>query len=281
MDIPTNKIVITNKSSKVFNFKEIAIYKDLLFLFVKRDFIATYKQTVLGPIWFVIQPLMSTIIFTVIFGNVAGLSTDGTPKILFYLAGLTCWNYFAECLTKTSNTFIENKNIFGKVYFPRIIVPLSIIISSILKFGVQLLLFSATLIIYLIYEPQSVNPSWLIIIVPFLIALIGLMGLGFGLIVTSLTTKYRDLKFLLLFGVQLWMYATPIIYPLSSLNGILRKVVLLNPMTSIVEIFKNIFLGTGEINIFLIGYSIGITVVILFLGIFIFNKTERNFMDTV
>ena len=132
MDIPTNKIVITNKSSKVFNFKEIAIYKDLLFLFVKRDFIATYKQTVLGPIWFVIQPLMSTIIFTVIFGNVAGLSTDGTPKILFYLAGLTCWNYFAECLTKTSNTFIENKNIFGKVYFPRIIVPLSIIISSIL-----------------------------------------------------------------------------------------------------------------------------------------------------
>ena len=257
------------------------MYKDLLFLFVKRDFISVYKQTILGPIWFFIQPVFTTIIFTVIFGKFAGLSTEGTPQILFYLSGITCWNYFAECLTKTSTTFVDNQNIFGKVYFPRLISPLSIVLSNLLKFGVQFSLFLMVYFYYLFKEDTVLNPNLLILMFPFLIILMGLLGLGLGMIISSLTTKYRDLRFLIQFGIQLWMYVTPIIYPLSSLNGKLKTVAILNPMTSIIETFKYSFVGNGSFSWAYLTYTSVITIFILFAGILIFNKTEQNFMDSI
>ena len=261
------------------NIKEIWKFRDLLFLFVKRDFISIYKQTILGPLWFFIQPILTTIIFTIVFGKIAGISTDKVPPILFYLAGITCWNYFAECLTKTSNTFIENQNIFGKVYFPRLILPISIVFSSLIKFGIQFLLF---LVIYFYYlHNDSVNPNIYLLLFPLLIIFSGILSLGFGIIITSLTTKYRDLRFLIQFGIQLWMYATPIIYPLSTLDGKLKTIALINPMTSIIETFKYGFLGHGTFNWYYLTYSLIFTIVIIFVGILIFNKTEQNFMDTV
>lgn len=261
------------------NIKEIWKFRDLLFLFVKRDFISIYKQTILGPLWFFIQPILTTIIFTIVFGRIAGISTDGIPPILFYLAGITCWNYFSECLTKTSNTFIENQNIFGKVYFPRLIMPISIVFSSLIKFGIQFLLF---LVIYFYYlYNDSVSPNIYLLLFPLLIIFSGILSLGFGIIITSLTTKYRDLRFLIQFGIQLWMYATPIIYPLSTLDGKLKTIALINPMTSIIETFKYGFLGHGTFNWYYLTYSLIFTIITIFIGILIFNKTEQNFMDTV
>lgn len=261
------------------NTKEIWKFSDLLFLFVKRDFISIYKQTILGPLWFFIQPILTTIIFTIVFGRIAGISTDGVPPILFYIAGITCWNYFAECLTKTSNTFIENQNIFGKVYFPRLIMPISIVFSSLIKFGIQFLLF---LVIYFYYlYNDSVSPNIYLLLFPLLIIFSGILSLGFGIIITSLTTKYRDLRFLIQFGIQLWMYATPIIYPLSTLEGKLKTIALINPMTSFIETFKYGFLGHGTFNWYYIAYSLIFTIIILIVGLFIFSKTEQNFMDTV
>lgn len=262
------------------NLKEIFQFKDLLFLFVKRDFISVYKQTILGPLWFFIQPILTTIIFTFVFGRFAGLPTDGIPQILFYLAGITCWNYFAECLTKNSSTFIDNQNIFGKVYFPRIISPLSIVVSSLIKFGIQFFLFLCIYIYYCL-TTDSIQPNFTLFLFPILILLMGFLSLGLGMIISSLTTKYKDLRFLIQFGVQLWMYITPIIFPLSSLKGKMKLLAILNPMTSIIETFKFSFLSAGTFNWLYLFYTSIITIIILFFGLLIFNKTEQNFMDTI
>ena len=260
--------------------KDIWQYRDLLVLFVRRDFVATYKQTILGPIWFIIQPLLTTIVFTIVFGNIAKLSTDGLPPMLFYLAGVTSWNYFAECLKKSADTFTANAGIFGKVYFPRIIVPLSITITNIITFGIQLTLFLGFLAYYL-FMGVPIAPNWYICTLPLLVLTMGFMGLGFGLYLTSMTTKYRDFKFLVAFGVQLLMYATPVIYPVSEVPEKYQWIILANPMTSIIETFRYAFLGAGNMSWSGLAYSVGFTLVLFISGLLLFNKTEKNFMDTV
>jgi len=226
------------------NLKDVWRYRDLLWLLVKRDFVSFYKQTILGPLWFFIQPLFTTIIFTFIFGNLAGLSTDGLPQPLFYMAGITAWNYFADCLTKTSTVFKDNANIFGKVYFPRLIMPLSIVVSNLVRFGVQMLLFFL-MMAYYAYTGGSFTPNAYVLLSPMLILLMALLGLGLGLVITALTTKYRDLAFLITFGVQLMMYGTTVIYPLSAAPAKYRALIELNPMTGIIEAFRYGFLGQG------------------------------------
>lgn len=255
-------------------------YRDLVMLFVRRDFVSTYKQTVLGPIWFFIQPLLTTITYVIIFGNVAKLSTDGMPQLLFYLAGITIWNYFAQTLTSTSTVFTTNAHIFGKVYFPRLTMPLSIVLSNLVRFGIQFALFLACWIYYLI-TTDVVNPNAYILLTPVLVALMGLLSLGLGMIFSSLTTKYRDLAMLLAFGVQLLMYATPVIYPLSSLSPKYRWLILANPVSSIVETFRYAFLGAGTFTWGMLGYSALITLLVLLTGTIIFNKVEKSFTDTV
>ena len=265
------------------NLKDVWRYRDLLWLLVKRDFVSFYKQTILGPLWFFIQPLFTTIIFTFIFGNLAGLSTDGLPQPLFYMAGITAWNYFADCLTKTSTVFRDNANIFGKVYFPRLIMPLSIVVSNLVRFGVQMLLFFVMIGYYLFLNEigSSFQPNSYILLFPVLVLLMALLGLGLGLIITALTTKYRDLAFLITFGVQLMMYATTVIYPLSASPAKYKWLIELNPMTGIIEAFRFGFLGQGEFTINTFGYSVVFTLISLVLGVIIFNKTEKTFVDTV
>jgi len=260
--------------------KEIFKYKDLLFLFVKRDFISIYKQTILGPLWFFIQPIITAITFTVIFGNLAKISTDGLPQILFYMCGITLWNYFADTLTKTADTFSSNVNIFGKVYFPRMIVPLSVVVSNLIKLGIQFLLFLCVWIYYLI-QTDLIHPNKMLMLIPYLIILIGFMALSFGIIISSLTTKYRDLKFLVTFGIQLMMYASPIVYPLSIVPEKYKWIIVANPVTSIIESFKYAFLGVGEFNWFYLGYSTLFTIVLFMIGLVIFHRVEKSFMDTV
>ena len=262
------------------NLKDVWCYRDLLVLFVKRDFISFYKQTILGPLWFFIQPLFTTIIFTFIFGNLAGISTDGLPQPLFYMAGITAWNYFADCLTKTSTVFKDNANIFGKVYFPRLIMPLSIVASNLVRFLVQLLLF-VIMIGYYALKGANFHITWAISLFPFLVLLMALLGLGLGLIITALTTKYRDLAFLITFGVQLMMYATTVIYPLSAAPIKYKHLIELNPMTGIIEAFRYGFLGQGELTVQSIGYSTLFTIISLIIGVVIFNKTEKTFVDTI
>jgi lipopolysaccharide transport system permease protein len=262
---------------------EVWAYRDLLWLLVRRDFVSFYKQTILGPLWFFIQPLFTTIIFTFIFGNLAGISTDGLPKPLFYMAGITAWNYFADCLTKTSTVFRDNAAIFGKVYFPRLIMPLSIVVSNLVRFGVQMILF---LIMFLYYYLSDANfqPSWAITLVPIVVILMALLGLGTGMIISAMTTKYRDLAFLVGFGVQLLMYATTVIYPLSTALEKYPKyawIIKYNPMTPIIETFRYGFLGEGSFSWGSLGYATGVTLALLVFGIVIFNKVERNFVDTV
>lgn len=259
---------------------EIIRYKDLLFLFVRRDFVALYKQTILGPLWFFIQPIITSLTFAVIFGNLAQISTDGLPQILFYMCGVTLWTYFSDTLTKTSDTFTANANIFGKVYFPRMIVPLSVVVSNLIKLGVQFLLFLILWIYYLI-SSDRIHPTNALLLVPVLIVLIGFLGLSFGIIISSLTTKYRDLKFLVVFGVQLMMYASPIVYPLSIVPEKYKWFILANPVTSIIETFKYAFLGVGEFNWMYLGYSFLFTLVLFVLGLIIFHRVEKSFMDTV
>jgi len=263
-----------------FHFKEVWKYRDLLMLFVRRDFVSVYKQTILGPLWYLLQALFTTITFTIIFGKVANLPTDGVPQPLFYMAGIVCWGYFSQCLTKTSNTFVANAGIFGKVYFPRMTVPVSTVISNLVGFGIQLLMFLGFLAYYY-FQGVPVKLNSALLLFPVLIILMAGMGLGFGIIISSLTTRYRDLQNLVGFGVQLLMYATPVIFPLSFFGGKLHTLMLLNPMTSVVETFKYAFLGSGSFNWFYIGYSAAFTLVILFIGIILFNRIERNFMDTV
>jgi lipopolysaccharide transport system permease protein len=255
-------------------------YRDLVMLFVRRDFVAQYKQTILGPLWFVIQPLLTTLTYTVIFGNLAQLSTDGLPKILFYLSGVTAWNYFADCLTKTSETFVANANIFGKVYFPRLAAPVSIVISNLIRFGIQLGLFLG-FYVYFLARGASIKPTMALWLMPVLILLMAALGLGTGIVVSSLTTRYRDLRYLVQFGVQLLMYSTTIIFPLSQLPDRYRWIMLCNPMTPVIETFRYALLGTGEFNWAYLGLSAVISALILAGGIVLFNHVEKTFMDTV
>lgn len=263
-----------------FHLKDVWKYRDLLFMFVKRDFVSVYKQTILGPFWFFLQPILTTITFTIVFGNIAKIPTDGIPPILFYMSGIVCWGYFSDCLTRTSSTFITNANIFGKVYFPRLVSPLSNIISLLMKFGIQMILLIGFLI-YFKMSGSDVNPNIYILLTPYLILLMAGLGLGFGIIVSSLTTKYRDLTFLVSFGVQLLMYATPVIYPLSALPEKYKWIVLANPMTSIVDTFRFAFLGAGTFNAGNLFYTSVFVVIILSIGIIVFNRVEKTFMDTV
>lgn len=262
------------------NLVDLWRYRDLIFLFVKRDLVVTYKQTILGPLWFLLQPLFSTVIFTVIFGSVAKLPTDNVPPFLFYMAGTTVWSYFASCLTGTSNTFVANANIFGKVYFPRLTVPLSIIISSFFRFLIQLLLFLAFYFYFLWDSPHSGLNSALLWL-PVIFLEMALLGLGVGILVSSLVTKYRDLTVLMTFGVQLWMYACPIIYPVSQVPEKYRTIYMLNPMAGIIELFKVAFFGVGSADLTHILNGWIVTLVLFFLGLLLFNRVERTFMDTV
>jgi lipopolysaccharide transport system permease protein len=260
--------------------KDIWQYRDLLFLFVRRDFVAKYKQTILGPAWFLIQPMLQTAIFTVVFSGIANLPTDDIPPILFYLAGVTAWNYFAQCLRSTSNTFTANAHLFGKVYFPRAVTPISVIISSLIQFGIGLFLF---IVFYAYYSlsGQPIIPNIVLLLLPLLILLMGFMGLGLGMLISAMTTKYRDLQYLVDFGVQLLMYATPVIIPLSAVPDKYKFVMTFNPMTGIIETFKFGFFGIGCMQWGLLLYSIIFTIGIFITGLIIFNKTEKNFMDTV
>lgn len=272
-------LVINSKSNKI-SFHQLWKYRDLLLLMVRRDFVSFYKQTIMGPLWFFIQPIFTTITFTVIFGRLAGISTDGLPQPLFYMVGITMWNYFSECLNKTSSVFRDNAGLFGKVYFPRLIIPLSIVLSNLIKFGVQFLLLSLLMVYYAI-QGNSFSPSLYLLLFPLLIVLMACQGLGIGLIITSMTNKYRDLAFLLGFGVQLLMYATPVIYPLSSIEDPYRTYLSLNPMAGIIEIARLGLLGQGYFTLFTFSYTVGITLLIFITGIFVFNKVEKSFIDTV
>jgi lipopolysaccharide transport system permease protein len=260
--------------------RELWRYRDLVLLFVRRDFVAAYKQTILGPLWYLIQPLLTTLTFTVIFGNIAGLPTDGLPQFLFYLSGTVVWSYFAACLTKTSETFIQNANLFGKVYFPRLAVPVSILISNLITFAIQFLLFLAFMGFFAL-GGSEIQPNLWILLSPVLILMLAGLGLGFGIIISSLTTKYRDLRFLVQFGVQLLMYATPVIYPVSSIPGRFQALIRLNPLTPIVEAFRYAFLGAGSVQVLDLLYSFGFMVIVVFMGSVIFNRVEQTFMDTV
>lgn len=263
------------------NFKEVWKYRDLLMMFVKRDFVTFYKQTILGPIWFFMQPIFTSLTYVIIFGRIAGLSTDGLPQILFYLSGVTAWNYFSDCLNKVSTVFKDNQAIFGKVYFPRIVTPLAIVTSNLMKFGIQFGLFLVFLMYYLFFTDTNINVQPEALLTPIFILIMAALGLGLGMIITSMTTKYRDLVFLLTFGIQLLMYATPVIYPLSTIPESYQWLLKLNPMTGILEGFRYGFLGQGSFTWELLAYSGGVTTLLFLIGTIIFNKTEKNFMDTV
>ena len=256
-------------------------YRDLTAMFVWRDFVAQYKQTILGPLWHILQPLFTTLIFTVVFGKMAKLPTDSIPPLLFYLAGVTCWSYFADCVTRTSATFVSNAAIFGKVYFPRLSVPVSVVISGVIKFAIQFALFLAFLIFYRA-QGAPVQPTAAIVLTPLLLLLMAGLSLGVGIIVSALTTRYRDLQQLVAFGIQLMMFATPVVYPLSMIGGgSFRWLILANPMTPIIEAFRYAYLGSGTFSFGDLIYSAGFAAVVLFVGIVLFNHVERTFMDTV
>lgn len=269
------------------NFKEIWRYRDLLFLFVKRDIITQYKQTILGPLWYFIQPLFTSVIFTLIFNNLASIPTgEGVPSFLFNLAGITSWNYFSSCLTGTSDTFKANQGIFGKVYFPRVITPLSVVFSNLIKFGIQLLVFSCFYLYFVFFTDSAHNavPQLSILLLPVLIAFMGLFGLGFGMIISSMTTKYRDLTFLVGFGVQLLMYGSAVMYPLSYFKEKVPEyswLIEYNPMTTIIELFRYITLGIGDFSLSQFLYAGIVSTIFFLIGLVIFNKTEKSFIDTV
>jgi lipopolysaccharide transport system permease protein len=250
-------------------------------MYVKRDIVTFYKQTILGPLWFVIQPILTTLMFMFVFGNLAGISTDNIPQPLFYFAGITLWNYFSDCLTRNSQTFIANQNVFGKVYFPRLVVPISITIANLVRLGIQFGLFLLIFVFYVLQPRYHIQPNAAIALLPVLILMAAGLSLGFGIIFSSMTTKYRDLTFLLQFGVQLWMYATPVIYPLSEFSPNKQWLLALNPMTSVIETFKYAFMGQGVFSWAYLTYSFAFMVVILFVGIVVFNKVQKSFMDTV
>lgn len=262
------------------NLKELFEYKDLGFMLVKRNFKTHYKQTVLGPLWYIITPLITSVLFTIVFGKIAKISTDGVPQFLFYMAGNIIWSYFSSCLTTTSNTFVNNARLFGKVYFPRLIMPISTVIYSAISFVIQFLIFIGFLV-YFILINQTVSPNIYMLLLPLFLLHTALLGLGCGIIVSSLTTKYRDLSVLVSFGVQLWMYITPIVYPISELTGKMKTLAMLNPMAPIVNNFRYAFLGSGQMEWGYLGISAVVTAVVLLFGIVIFNRVEKTFMDTV
>ncbi len=260
--------------------EEIWQYRDLFSMFVKKDIITQYKQTILGPAWYFIQPALTTIMYMVVFGGIAKISTDGLPQPLFYLAGIVCWQYFSDCLNKTASTFTTNQHIFGKVYFPRMIVPLSTVTSNLVRMGIQFLLFIGVYVYYLLSGVQ-VAPNIYILLLPLLVLMLAGLSLGFGVIISSLTTKYRDLTILFTFIVQLWMYATPVIYPLSTMSPDKQWIMAINPVTSILETFKYGMMGVGTFSWGMLAYSFVFMVVLMGIGIVVFNKVQRSFMDTV
>lgn len=261
------------------NLKEVWDYRDLVYMFVKRDFVSSFKQTILGPLWFFINPIFTTVVYLIVFGNIANLSTDGAPKILFYLAGVTLWNYFSSSLGGTSNVFVGNAGIFGKVYFPRLVMPITIVISNLMRFGVQFLLFIVVFFYY--WYKGEVTPNWWVLFTPIFILMMSLFALGVGMIFSSLTTKYRDLSMLLSFGISLYMYATPVIYPTSMLSAKIQPYAKYNPLTGIFEGFKYAWMGVGEFHPIMLVYSTVIILILLAIGTVIFNKVEKGFMDTV
>lgn len=263
------------------DFREIWRYRDLISLFVKRNIVVQYKQTILGPLWYLIQPVLTVIMNMVVFGGIAKMSTDGMPQALFYMAGNVCWFYFSDCLLQTSSTFTTNQSMFGKVYFPRLVVPIATVISNLLRFGIQFVLF-IVIYLYFVLCGTSIAPNWYLLLLPLLILMLAGLGLGFGIIVSSMTTKYRDLTILFTFIVQLWMYATPIVYPISMVNdGTLRTIILANPMSPIIETFKYATLGQGYFSWGALSYSFFFMTILLVFGIVVFNKVQRSFMDTV
>lgn len=263
------------------NLKEIWQYKDLIYMFLKRNFTSSYKQTILGPLWFLISPLMTSSMFTVVFGQIAKISTDGVPQFLFYMAGNTAWSYFSACLTSTSVTFTGNAALFGKVYFPRLISPITTVIYALLSFVIQLILMLISMAFFAFARGEFVHPNIWILLVPVMVLQMAMLGLGIGIIISSLTTKYRDLSILVGFGVHLWMYATPIVYPLSEVPQFLEKIIILNPMAPVVNNFRYAFLGSGypEVKSWILSWII--TLFFLVLGVVLFSKIEKTFMDTV
>lgn len=263
------------------DFREIWRYRDLIELFVKRNIVVQYKQTILGPLWYLVQPILTVIMNMVVFGSIAKMSTDGVPQALFYMAGNVCWFYFSDCLNQTSSTFTANQAMFGKVYFPRLVVPIATVLSNLLRFGIQLGLFVA-FYLWFFFCGSDICPNWTIILIPLFIVMLAGLGLGFGILVSSMTTKYRDLTILFTFIVQLWMYGTPIVYPISMVtNDALRLLIMANPMTSVIEAFKYATLGQGYFSWLALGYSFTFMTILLVLGIVVFNKVQRSFMDTV
>lgn len=272
--------VIEAKSSLFdIRLKEVWNYRDLLFLFVRRDFVTVYKQTILGPLWFFLQPILTTITFTIVFGNIAQISTDGAPKVVFYMAGITLWNYFSSCLTTVSSVFNANAGIFGKVYFPRLIMPLTIVISNLMKFGVQFLMF-IFFVIYYSFQNQ-IQPNYFVFLLPIIVLIMALISMGIGLVLSSMTTKYKDLNQLISFGVQLLMYATPVIYPSSSIPQNYKWIIELNPLNNLFDYMRYAFLGVGSFTFLELIYPILFSVGILTIGVVVFNKVQKSFMDTV
>ena len=273
------EVIEPNTSLLSVNLKEVWRYRDLVLLLVKRDFVTYFKQTILGPIWFFVNPIFTTIIYTFVFGNIAGISTDGAPQVAFYLSGIVLWNYFSTSLTATAGVFTSNANIFGKVYFPRLIMPLSIVVSNLMQFGIQFLLFLCVVVYYTI--GGKLQPKAWVLMTPLLIVLMAAFALGAGMILSSLTTKYKDVAMLLSFGVQLFMYATPVIYPISAMPEKLKPIVGLNPLSGIFECFKHAYLGVGDFNAGMLVYSTIFISAVLIIGTLIFNKVQRGFMDTI
>jgi lipopolysaccharide transport system permease protein len=275
--------LVIEPKNKLFDLqlKEVWRYRDLMFLFVRRDFVAQYKQTVLGPLWHFIQPIFTTVMFLFVFTTVAKIPTDGIEPVLFYMSGIALWNYFSACLTSTSSTFVANAGIFGKVYFPRMVLPISVVLSNLVKFSIQILLLAAVMVWYH-FNGTPIQLSWPVLMVPFLILLMAGIGLGSGIIISSLTTKYRDFTVLLGFGVQLLMYATPVAFPLSFLKAQgFAWVININPLTPVMEAFRYCLFGSGTFDVYSLGYSLIFMMVVLLGGTMIFNKVERSFMDTV
>ncbi|MDD3745929.1 MAG: ABC transporter permease [Anaerostipes sp.] len=262
------------------NLKEVWHYRDLIIMFVKRDFATLYKQTILGPLWIILNPLMTTVIYNIVFGGIASIPTDGMPSFIFYMAGNTVWTYFAACLNKTSTTFTANSAIFGKVYFPRLVMPISTIISGIINFFIQFVMFLGFMFFFMI-RGSAIQPNLWILLTPVLLIQIGILGMGFGIIISSLTTKYRDLTVLVTFGVQLWMYASPVVYPISQIPSKWAGLLMLNPMAPILETFRYAYLGSGKVPVFYLCIGMILTLIVLFIGIVIFNRVEKTFMDTV
>lgn len=279
MDNKWSTIIKPKSNLLDLNLKELWKYKDLIILFVKRDFKTIYKQTILGPLWIVINPLLTTLIQMFVFGGIAGLSTDGTPQFIFYLGGNAIWLYFSTCFTKTANTFINNSAVFGKVYFPRLVSPISVTISGLVTFFIQFILFLIGIVYYT--SQGQIQPNFYVLLLPVLLIELAMLSLGCGIIISSLTTKYRDLSILVTFGVQLLMYGSAIIFPVSSLSSKLANILMLNPIVPIVETFRYSFTGNGTFSIFYLLISFAVTIVVLFIGIMIFNRIEKTFMDTI